>query len=635
MLTDKDCMGKNLMPTFRPIHMIMSSLITISLLTASCVENQGVRSKASKSATSLSNKVSGKTSGSGSLPNGGTIDTSATTLQSVKVELSHLVDPFDGTYKKKVTIPKNFSGNFYIAGLNIAALSGKLTKVRFSFGHDKQAIVLNATVGRAPGIIPQTDIQVLMVDMLSKPFNKMRLGYDLYDYNDYSDTSKEPVTDPKNGMLYCRGLQLVDDPTFNSATSTTGMCSGVADKCLYAYAKVTDATLYASTVIDSVTQWVTSTPSRPQVWSISTTGSRSPSYTTSLATMCLPDSGSANSVNEMFNLSLTPGLVNFDQEVVTGLKYRGPYRAINTGGWVIRNAAIFNTSGYGLFETPLVTSFADADPYSFVGYKSNLFPKSGKLSLNQDVRYLGSATRFGERTTEVANSTGTSTFVDGCNIRAQNYDVATTESISSCNVTGTIEVFYVKEDGTEVNITTDKSIKLQLIRASLTNSEGKEVLNSAFKRCDSSSVCGSDECCYNSRCWSKELVTQCVDQTPVIGNQPIGDNCTSDFECSSLCCNQATGSCAPHDPNNTIAPAFCAKTAGQQCISKEFCKPEFVATCKIVKLPTPNPDGTAACTLRCPAVETYGECKAGVCLPPAVPAVPIFNPADCSQAVDP
>lgn len=592
------------------------TLVTMSLvLLTSCVENSGVKGKTAKSGSSLTSGSGGSGNGSAAIPTDTT--STDTALQSIKVELSHLVDPFDGTYKKKVSIPKNYKGFLYIAGLNVSALQSKLVKVRFNFGLDGQSVTLDATVGRAPGIIPQTDIQVLMVDMNSKPFSKMVLGYDLYDYNDYdTDPSKEPVTDGRDSGLYCRGLKLEDDPTYDNTTATNSTCSQPGDKCLYAYAKVTDSALYTGNL--------TTIPTRPQVWSL-TSGTRNPTVTTSLASMCLPDYGNFTSFNDLFSLS--PVITSIGSgDGILGYTYKGPYRAINQNGWKIQGSAIFN-SATGLFKSGFGSE-------THTGLQSLLFPRAGKLQLNQDVRYLGSTDRFGVRNTLVADSTGTSKYVDGCNLRVMNYNVATTESISSCNVNGSIDIFYYK-DGAEVNITTDRSIKLQLLRPSLTNFEGKEVLTSAFKRCDSSTTCGSSECCFNSRCWSKDLVTQCVDQTPVIGNQPIGDNCSSDYECSSLCCNQSTGSCAPHNPNGTV-PVSCSKTAGQRCVAKEFCKPEYVATCKLVKNGL-DVNGKVTCSLRCPAVETYGECTAGYCVPPAVPAVPTFDPAnpDCTNAVDP
>lgn len=606
---------KTLVRTHILLHKLTLTLVTLSLVLTSCVENSGVKGKTAKSGSNLSAGSGGSGSGAGAIP---TDDTPTdTALQSMKVELSHLVDPFDGTYKKKVSIPKNYKGFLYIAGLNVSALQSKLIKVRFNFGLDGQSVVLDATVGRAPGIIPQTDIQVLMVNMNSKPFSKMVLGYDLYDYNDYTDTSKEPVTDPRDSGLYCRGLKLEDDPTFDNTTASNSTCAAAGDKCLYAYAKVVDSTLYTGAL--------TSIPSRPQVWSMSS-GTRSPTIATSANSMCLPDYGNFSSFNDLFSLSPVITGINSGDSVL-GLTYQGPYRAINPSGWKIQLGAIFNGTT-GLFKTTFPGQ-------SHVGLQSLLFPLAGKLSLNQDVRYLGSTDRFGVRNTLVADSTGTSKYVDGCNLRVMNYNVATTESISSCNVNGSIDIFYMK-DNAEVNITTDRSIKLQLLRPSLTNFEGKEVLTSAFKRCESSSTCGSSECCFNERCWSKDLVTQCVDQIPGIGNEPIGNSCVSDFECSSLCCNQATGACAPHNPNGT-APVSCSKTAGQSCVAKEFCKPEFVETCKLVKLPGLDAQGKVQCTLRCPPVETYGECTAGRCVPPATPPVPTFDPAnpDCTNAVDP
>jgi hypothetical protein len=601
-------------------------VVVMGLLLTSCVEN-GASSKKSSSRLGSTNvnSGSGKTDGPGSLPNNTGIG-SEDTLTSQKIELSHLVDPFEGTYKKKLTIPKNYKGNLYLAGLNVASLTNKIVKVRFNFGVDRQSVTLGATIARAPGIIPKTDIQVLVVDMNSKPFSKLRLGYDLYDYNDYDspgNTAKEPVIDPRDGGLYCRGLQLEDDPTFIPLNQNS-TCSAGTDQCLYAYAKITDATLYVSSGLN----FITNIPSRPAIWTYSS-GVRAPSAGTALSSMCLPDSEEPadipGNLSELFDVAVPS--IGWNGDVDAGYKYRGPFRSINASAWKITHGAIFGSKGLFRYNA----DFTDAIGYSTTGLNSNLFPRAGKISLNQGVLYQGSVDRFGNRTAIPADSTGTTKFVGGCNIRVMNYNVATTEGISSCNVSASIEVFYEK-DGREINITTDKSIKLQLIRASLTNFEGKEVLASAFKSCESSTTCGASECCFNKRCWSKELVTQCVDQLPIVGNQPIGDNCSSDFECSTLCCNRSTGSCAPHNPNGT-QPVACSKPAGQQCISKEFCKPEFVATCKVVR--GPIVDGRLTCTLRCPAVEAYGDCRNGICIPPPTPPVPAFNPNDCSNAVDP
>ena len=607
--------------------MTMPLLIAVSLFFGSCVQATGSRAKSISKASLTGAKGVGSAVGSGAVDTS-TTTTTDPTLFTQQVELSHLVDPFDGTYKKKVTLPKNFKGNLYIAGLNVAALTNKLVSVRFNFGMDKQSVTLQATVARAPGITPKTDIQVLVVDMNSRPFNNMRLGYDLFDYNDYNDPTKDIVSDPRDGGLYCRGLLREDDPTSSSLTG----CSNATDRCLYSYAKIVDSTLYTS----SAGNVTSSIPTRSEVWT-ENSGVRSPSVTTLSNSVCLPDDGSKNSVNDLFGLSLTS--LNIDDRIFAGLSnsgiYRGPYRSINEDAWQITGDARFNVTS-GLFQ---VTALPQT-----TGYRSLLFPRAGKLSLSQGVVYMGSATHNlnynpqnlppipQARIKSTSDSTGVSNYVDGCNIRALNFNPSTNEGISSCNVNASIEVFYML-DGKEVNITTDKTIKLQLIRPSITNYQGKEVLTTSFKQCENSTTSGSDECCFNSRCWSKDLVTQCVDQTPVIGNQEIGSNCSSDYECSSLCCNQSTGSCAPHNPNGT-SPLFCNKTAGQQCVSKEFCQQIAVVTCKIVKSGF-KADGTAACTLRCPAVMTYGDCKSGSCVPPVQPAVPAFDPNNCTQAVDP
>jgi hypothetical protein len=113
--------------------------------------------------------------------------------------------------------------------------------------------------------------------------------------------------------------------------------------------------------------------------------------------------------------------------------YKGPYRAINPDGWSVQGNAIFNTDKKGIFEI----SNSALDPYT--GYRSLLFPRSGRISLAQDIRYLASNDRFGSaihRSVQASNGATSPDFVDGCNLRVMNYNTATTEGISSCNVNG-------------------------------------------------------------------------------------------------------------------------------------------------------------------------------------------------------
>lgn len=122
----------------------------------------------------------------------------------------------------------------------------------------------------------------------------------------------------------------------------------------------------------------------------------------------------------------------------------------------------------------------------------------------------------------------------------------------------------------------------------------------------------------------------------IFGNAGNGDQCQSDYQCESLCCDQTKGICNPHDPT-AKKPVFCSKKVGGQCLTSEFCKSEFVETCKLVKVGISPVTGKVICSLRCPAIETRGSCVNGSCQAPKIPPMPPYDPAnpDCSNAVDP
>lgn len=612
---------------------IVFALFIVSLLFTSCVENSSVRKRVTSAG-----KSSGTPSGSTGLPTDSTIGGGTSTVLTSKVELTHFVDPIDGTYKKKVTIPRNYKGYLYIAGLNVTALQGKILKVRFYLGRDRQPIVLNATIARAPGITPKTDIEVLVVDMVSRPFLKTRLIYDLYDYTDYagSDTANF-ISDNRDGGLYCRGLRNEDDPTF-TPTDANPTCSGASSTCKYSYAKILDSTFY-----DPLTGLGFS-PSAPSAF----TGV---GYTYSLSylrNMCIPDTSTISEIKQLFNTTnLTSYNVAFTayqdylNPVIAGSQqnlYLGPFRSVNKAEWDISGAAI-TASGAGLFDSCTGPAMYAGDPGSYCT-GSYLFPRQGKLDSTSGYKEIyGSLKRMDAQTPEARSFKDTSdpstpissVFVDGCNIRAINYNSTTGLGIGSCNITANVELFYEK-DGKEVQVTSEKTLKLQLVRDSLINSEGKEVLSSAFKSCSSSGACGSGECCFNGRCWSKDLVTQCLDEVPGTGNLEIGSSCRSDFECGSLCCNQSTGTCSPHSTTGST-PILCSKAPGQQCVSRDYCRKEYVTTCKVYKDGL-NLDGTPKCSIRCLPVETYSDCKSGFCVPPAAPADPADpdDPEVCAAA---
>lgn len=602
------------------------------LLLTACMpeEGNGGRGRTSKNNSTNSNNPSDGSGngGTGSLPGDTVIDGSGQeALQSLRVELTHLVDPFTGTYKKKITIPKNFTGELNISGINLTALRSKILKVRIFTGHNLQSdIVLDATINKAPGIVPDQGIQVLSVNMNSAPFSSMTLPYDLYDYNDYgANPSLEPVTGNRDGGLYCRGLDLKYDPTFSGPTSSGALtCTSSDVKCLYAYAKIQDSTLY-----DDATK-LTLTPSLPQVWMANVTGSSTifkPTIGESLQGMCLPDRMDSAGLANIFGIN---GITLGDTFIQSGktYQYRGPYRETAKSLWRIGGSAIFN-SKYGIYKASQIIP----NESNVAGFQSLLFPLAGKMSLSANKKYLGSDDFFGLRSDFETTLMNTTNYMDGCNLRVSSYNPQTNEGVGSCNVSAYIEVFYI-QDGKEVVVTKDHTLKVQIVRASITNYLGQEVLASSFNSCETSATCGGSECCFNKRCWSKDLVSSCLEDFKGTGNLVVGESCSSDFECASLCCNQTIGACSPHNPNAAV-PVLCNKAATQSCVTKEFCKPEFIQVYQKVKLPNLSSTGKVQCTIRSTAVETYGACTSGKCIPPVQPPQPQFDLTDCSDAVDP
>ena len=619
----------------------------MTLLLASCVGQGGSGKKSrfssSNSAESANPGGSGSSGGDDAVAGGDDgIDAGSSVVVGTQVELMHFVDPFDGTYKKKLTLPKNFTGLLYLSGLNISTLSNKLVYARFVFGKDYEPVTIQGTIGRAPGITPQTDVEVLILDMASHPFEDIRLNYDLFDYNEYLDEGRvgglaDIVTDARNPGLYCRGLNLQDDKTFQGGVSNS-ICDAADEVCKYTYARIEDTGLY----YDTATSTLPFRPTEPQV-ALGSNDYESDPFSTHIK-RCLPDNATAAINGQSLNTTFTSGLaagskIDTDGGVCGDVPgedcytYYGPYRNIDKGSWQISGSAIYsdvdaNTAPSGIFKK----SFN-----GIAGYESLMFPRFGKMDLNAGIEYIGSNTPFNGASfaPTFLPIAGKTDYVEGCNIRATNYDSTTQEGISSCNVTARVELFYKEANGSEVLITQSNNIVLQLIRPSLTDYRGQEVLYTSMKSCSSSQTCGGTECCFNERCWSKELVSQCLEDVPIVGNKGVGVSCTTDYECSSLCCNQTTGTCAVH-VNTDQDQVFCSKSPGQACVAKEWCRQENVPNCFIVKTGASN-TGQPTCALRCYNVPTFGDCTDGTCTPPAIPPVPVFDPAnpDCSTAIDP
>lgn len=659
----------------RPIS-LLAPFILMPFILVSCLMEQGSsqRSTAKKlAASSNSNQTqkkneAGKTStgsaaqgngqgqvlpafpnGAGGEYNNGTPVGGPNTNFTPQSELRHFADPFSGSYKAKITLPKNYSGYLYLAGLNIPALNEKIVSVRFRFGREMEPITIPATISRAEGIIPQTDMQVLILDLRDKPFEDIRLLYDLFDYNEYA-AGAEPTSDPMNPNVYCRGLRLEHDPTFEGSSANTA-CDTVGEACYYSYAKIRDSGLYHPNGLATI-------PTEPLInltgsdfSTDGTTEAQISARTSQNLKKCLPDNGRVyykdlNNYRQMTYVVSAPDIAALGNSILsvgTGTSkldyvYQGPYRVLNKTSWVFKSTAVLDPLGAkpnGLFGSSL-NNTAETGIFSY------LFPRAVKLTLREGAQYVGSATPLltnpatENRELQTMISGGNSLWMDGCNARVMSLNKVTGEGIHSCNVTATIDVITIDQATQQERVLiTTTDLKLQLIRPSDKDDFGRETLYESMKVCSSSNTCGTNECCFNERCWSKDLVSQCVEDARTDNNLRIGEICRSDYQCLSLCCNRSSGRCGVH--NSFLEPAvFCSKPPGDQCVTKDWCRRDVVRDCRIIKTGV-TPQGLVTCALQCYNRLEHGDCINGTCVAPKSPSIPFFDPTrpDCSNAVDP
>lgn len=631
----------------------IAHLLTLSFMLTGCMSSD-VPTKSSRAAT-----MPGTTGGS---TGGTTIDTLESNVLP-KVEIRHMIEPNlitdttyssgtgyagGGSYVRKLTLPKNFQGRLYVAGINIGTLADRHVKVRFKFGVNREPVVIPATVSTAPGITPNTGINVLVLDMRSEPFRNVRLPYDLFDYNDYdfTDPTVEPMQDNRDSNLYCRGLRVEDDPTFTGVAQCDGIennPSQAPEECLYAYAKVLDQGL----VQVSGGQNVPLMPSTGQVKSVSSITSfymdsmmqmlRKPLLDT-IPTVSTHNIGTYEfsrlavpaSSTDSQNISFS-GLTAWDPVTINGTQYyyRGPYRLLNTDEWHFKFATFDGPRK--LFKTD---SWVSGPSSERIYFNSLLFPLATKMDLQANVPHLSSDAVQGPRGENTLAVAGKTKWMDGANARAisRNSDL---EHVGSCNVSSTIEIIAKDNNNTEYVVATANDVKLQLVRpTNFRTDTGNEVLYSNFKTCSSNAGCGSKECCFNNRCWDETLVSQCFDSSSMQGNRIIGEACNTDLECTSLCCNSTTGLCSPH--NTALTPnVLCSKPIGAFCIAKEWCQKSSVTRCLIIKTGT-DPLGNVTCRQQCYQTMEYGDCRNGSCIPPFQDSIPVFDPNDpaaCDDAV--
>lgn len=594
-----------------------------------------------------------------------------------RVELRHLIQPNfkgatrysngiglngGGSYVTKLSLPKNYDGYLYLAGINVSSLMGTHVTVRFRFGLNRHPVDVPATISQAPGITPQTNINVLVMDLRGAPFRDLILPYDLYDYKDYEI---DPVThkilntesiiqDNLDTNLYCRGLALEDDPTFTGV----GACDGVqeqngqpAEECLYAYAQVDDQSLIKISNLEQTSV----TPTFPQVKSTTSANY----YADNIADLVLRPSldtiPTSSTDPHQFSSYLfrNDGTDEIRFDSFTGItfpdgheyRYRGPYRLRNTLNWhfnftdldgpkrLFRKGAWvhYDSATYGrLPDDPAMSTHLNY--FNRLYYNSYKYPLMTKMDLNAGVGHLSSNDLYGPRNDTSLTISGETQWMDGSNARAQGINNKG-EHIGSCNVTSTLEVLAKDENGNLYVVASTIDVKLQLVRPTLYQTDsGNQVLYENYKRCTSNSTCGSGECCFTDRCWSSTLVSQCFNEGSTQGSRNTGATCSSDLECKSLCCN--SGRCADH---NTIAGAFCNKPSGTTCIAKEWCQKVPITRCFIIRTGTTS-TGKVTCAQQCYQIEEHGECMNGLCMAPTQPTIPTFDPEEegaCDGAIAP
>jgi hypothetical protein len=551
------------------------------------------------------------------------------------VEIRHFIEPVidssvsAGSYLKKLTIPKDYKGTLLLAGINVATLAGKNVKVRMKFGVNGEfQKVFDAHVGTAPGLLENSVVSVLALDLRDRPFINMNLIYDLYDYNDYSfdgasgpSILSEAVGYNRDQNLFCRGLSLSDDPTFTGSVASG--CQASTDVCKYAYAKVVDQGLQYP-VTGGVAALI---PSRAQVQATSGVSYFNEADDEKLK-RCLPDDPVTQQLSTgslfVFDNTTTFGMAT--SQVIDGVTYtyQGPYRLTSTSTWQITPDSNATINKYGLFGTSVPTLY----------FQSKLFPRYVRKDLSIGLEYLGAGTPNAAKLVQTMAATGQSQWMDGCNERAVTKDESG-EHIGSCSVTGTIEVYYL-ENGVENQVSLSTDVKLQIIKEANNPDSTTDVASSSFQACTSTSQCGSTGCCINNRCWDKTIVSSCIEDEPSYGNEVTGSSCQSDYECASLCCNQGTGTCAVHDESQT-PPVLCSKQVGQSCVAKNWCEQQPVTKCFVVKTGVDS-QGAQLCALRCYTNPESGECRNGVCTAPIQPTPPTFDVTDpnrCDNACDP
>ncbi|MDD0852209.1 hypothetical protein HBN50_03830 [Halobacteriovorax sp. GB3] len=633
---------------------LLITLLVSALLAQSCM--QEVSSNRAKTFAGSKDSNTGDGTGIGgdtAVSDDDSLDDSGTE-EILKVDITNIFDPFSGTLKSKATIPKDYNKPLYITGLNITAIKDKSELfVRFRFGRELTTIDVPAVVGMTTGITPQAEIDVITLNMANSPFKDLRLNYDLFDYNDYSSghglEDDELYVEPWNNNLYCRGLLIEHDPTFSGNSASNPVCNEAGEKCYYAYAKIEDQTFATDQVVDGQNAIVTSRPTKRQI-NVLPTASYANDLHSNAVQKCLPDTNAYAQYNLLLGTNFTSDLAmtdvfnppavvwKTDYSSTSNYYYSSPYNTVGVltepttkaefSDWEISGDAVFGSTG--VFSDSMLV--VNSEKRINGGFGAFLYPRFARQKMNQGVQYAGSDDAFDLKSILSVTSTGRSKFMYGCNERVATYNESTLESVSSCNVAATISLVVKDSSGTVTEVLTETStLKLQIIRESDEDFYGNETVYTSLRSCDSNRTCGKDECCFNNKCWSKDIVSQCYDTDDRVGDQlPTDSQCSSDLQCASLCCNKSTGKCADHIIQEGRDPVYCGKSIGQSCLTREYCAQVEVTVYKNIRF---GP-GADECKLMPFIKKVFADCD-GSCRQPEAPTVPTIDPDNpCEGAIE-
>jgi len=447
-----------------------------------------------------------------------------------------------GTFQEKLSISKDFQGVLYIDLKDINLFKEKLLLARFSFGRNSENPI-ELPLSYVTKSIAGVEKGVLALSIPSKNFFSIPLDYQLYDYSLDAIAGDNAFHED----VYCRGLKIEDDPTSNQTS-----CSKLDDRCLYTYARVDDQGLFhesSSTFIQPTELTVSQDESRAYEFNLDPINLR----------RCLSDQKSVYVKNKNIDIG---ELITLDDE---GYRFKGAFKPIDPSNWGIQGDASWGRFGIFQAEYSLGKNLE-------LGYKSNLFPRAGKIINKSKRYYLGSKNPLDQKViTNVTgdasgSSAGLTDWVDGCNLRVLSRD-SLGKNIGSCNVTSNIQIFY-RDGSTEVMIYSNETLeKAGQVKLQIVNNISTKIDVQDFNVCVTDSGCSSTSCCNEGRCWDRTKYKDMFCKPSNSGKQ-TGQVCNNDTECLSACC---IGSLTGNGGVCADSTSSCKRQVGESCIHSDAC----------------------------------------------------------------